>query len=326
MEFQTPHPSKLTLVRPLPQGEKCVTINGLFLLDKPISISSNQALQKVKRIFNAQKAGHTGNLDMLATGLLPICLGEATKFSQFLLEADKKYLVSACLGKRTTTLDAEGEVIEEKSTQHLTKELIEKALEQFQGEISQIPPMHSAIKIQGKRLYRLAREGVTIERKSRKIMIYSIKILSWDHNNITLEVHCSKGTYIRTLIDDLGQVLHCGAYVTALHRTATANYEASQMITLEQLASLSERDRMLQLHPLDSMLQHLPKMMVDDFQVKLLYQGKVCRGAPLCALDQINHEELVRLYDAQETFFGVATQDLEGNIKVKRLLSLGALI
>ncbi len=186
-------------------------VHGIILLDKPSGISSNAALQQVKRLFNAQKAGHTGSLDPLATGLLPICLGEATKITSYLLDADKKYQGTARLGIRTNTADAEGDILQTRPVPVLSDSTIEMALDSFRGEISQIPPMHSALKLNGKPLYELARQGIEVERKPRNVTIFELKKLGFNKDELELFVHCSKGTYIRTLVEDLGEILECGS-------------------------------------------------------------------------------------------------------------------
>ena len=216
-------------------------VSGILLLDKPCGISSNAALQKVKWLFNARKAGHTGSLDPLASGLLPICLGEATKFSQFLLDAGKRYVVTAKLGEKTTTADAEGEVIAQKPVPALNTIQLEQVLQQFRGEIEQIPSMFSALKHKGQPLYKLARQGKVIEREPRRVMISALRLLELRADEIELDVCCSKGTYIRTLVEDIGEMLGCGAHVTVLRRLEVAHFMAEQMITIEQLQSLAEQ-------------------------------------------------------------------------------------
>lgn len=217
-------------------------VHGILLLDKPTGLTSNDVLQKVKRIYNAAKAGHTGALDPLATGMLPICLGEATKFSQFLLDADKRYQVTAKLGVRTNTSDADGEVVSERPVNVATGDIIE-ALDKFRGPIMQVPSMYSALKHNGRPLYEYAREGIVIEREARPITIYELKLISVEGDEIKMEVHCSKGTYIRSLVDDLGELLGCGAHVTALRRTQVASYPYDRMLTLEQLECILEHAR-----------------------------------------------------------------------------------
>jgi tRNA pseudouridine55 synthase len=223
-------------------------INGVLLLDKPLGITSNAALQEVKRLFRAAKAGHTGSLDPLANGLLPICFGEATKMSAFLLDADKRYWVRVRLGVKTTTADAEGEVVEERPVPDLTAEQLEPVLQEFRGRISQLPPMYSAVKHQGRRLYELARQGKQVERTPRDITIYSLENRGIDGNYLTLEVHCSKGTYVRTLAEDIGMRLGCGAHVKELRRTQVGPLHDRDCVTLdclreaagESLASIDE--------------------------------------------------------------------------------------
>jgi len=215
-------------------------IDGILLLDKPIGISSNRALQKIKHLFQAKKAGHTGTLDVLASGLLIICFGKATKLAQLLLDADKCYQVAGKLGIKTATCDSEGEVLETKPTDNITLELIQETLEKFRGEITQVPSMYSALKHKGTPLYKLARKGIEVERKARKVHIYALKLLDWNNDLLKLDVRCSKGTYIRNLIDDIGRALGCGAYVTELRRSAIGKFKISQAYTIAQLQELYE--------------------------------------------------------------------------------------
>lgn len=244
-------------------------INGILLLDKPTGGSSNQILQQVRGLFKAAKAGHTGALDPLASGMLPICLGEATKFSQFLLEADKTYEVTMQLGIRTTTSDADGDVVEEKPVT-VDEQTILAVCKQFEGKSKQIPSMFSALKHQGKPLYHYARQGITLEREARDITIYSLDILSIALPNVEMRVRCSKGTYIRSLVDDIGQQLACGAYVTRLHRTEVANYPTEKMVGLDRLIELEgsldegqfgSLDALLL--PMDTAVLSLPAVVVD---------------------------------------------------------------
>lgn len=216
------------------------SISGIVLLDKPFGITSNTALQKVKRLFNAAKAGHTGSLDPMATGLLPLCLGEATKVSGYLLDADKSYTGTIKLGVRTSSADAEGEVIETRPLENISEKKILTVLNQFLGDIDQIPPMHSALKVNGQPLYKLAHQGVEIERKSRPVTIFNLTLLRFEGDEIDIAVDCSKGTYIRTLAEDIGQALGCGAHLSALRRTATGPFELRDAITLEALEALLE--------------------------------------------------------------------------------------
>ncbi|EBY6507185.1 tRNA pseudouridine(55) synthase TruB, partial [Salmonella enterica subsp. enterica serovar Agama] len=212
-------------------------IHGVLLLDKPQGMSSNDVLQKVKRIYNANRAGHTGALDPLATGMLPICLGEATKFSQYLLDSDKRYRVIARLGQRTDTSDADGQIVQERPVTFSAEQLA-SALETFRGDIEQIPSMYSALKYQGKKLYEYARQGIEVPREARPITVYELLFIRHEGNELELEVHCSKGTYIRTIIDDLGEKLGCGAHVTYLRRLTVSKYPVDRMVTLEHLREL----------------------------------------------------------------------------------------
>ena len=258
-------------------------IDGVILLDKPLEISSNQALQKVRGIFKASKAGHTGALDPLATGMLPICLGEATKFSQFLLDSDKTYLTTATFGIRTSTCDADGEVVDQQPINFGMDELL-AVLEQFRGPIKQVPSMFSALKHQGKPLYYYARQGIEIEREARDIEIFALNLLSFDGTNAELEVHCSKGTYIRSLVDDIGQALGCCAYVSKLHRTKVADYPVDKVVDFDTLQALreainanGEQDWSVLdswLLPMDSAVSRLPAVQVSDEDAARLQHGQ----------------------------------------------------
>ncbi len=289
-----------------------LAINGFFILDKPIGLSSNQALQKVKRIFHAKKAGHTGTLDVLASGLLPICLGEATKFSQYLLNADKTYRTIAKLGERTTTCDAEGEVVETKSAKSISDELFLETVKKFLGETTQIPSMYSALKHQGKPLYQLARQGIEVERQARTIQIDELTMLEKKDDFVTLNVKCSKGTYIRNLVDDVGQALGCGAYVYALRRLDVGDFNESQMITIEALEQAKNPEKFLL--PIDSALQHFPTIILSHEQIETIYFGQTF---------EINHSpiELIRLLDDENNFIGLGRIDVSGLMKSVRLLS-----
>jgi len=248
-------------------------ISGVLLLDKPLGFSSNQALQKVKWLFQAAKAGHTGTLDPLATGLLPICLGEATKFAQFVTDADKSYVATIKLGVTTTTGDAEGEVISAKPVA-VNRPQFEAACQQFLGEVQQLPPMYSALKHEGKALYEYARAGIEIERKVRTITIQGITVNTLEHDVATVTVTCSKGTYIRTLAEDIGNVLGCGAHLAGLRRTETAGYTLTHSVTVEALEAmeLAERDSLLL--PVDSAIKALPSVTLDDDASYYLMQGQ----------------------------------------------------
>lgn len=245
-------------------------VNGIVLLDKPLGGSSNQLLQKVRWLYKAQKAGHTGALDPLASGMLPLCLGEATKFSQFLLDAEKTYEVTAHLGVRTTTSDADGDIVEEKPVT-VSEDEVREACFRFLGKSKQIPSMFSALKHEGKPLYYYARQGITIEREARDIEIYELEIYRVALPEVVMRVKCSKGTYIRSLVDDIGQVLGCGAYVTRLHRTEVADYPTEKMVPIEDLIALSEKcseddfsalDKLL--IPMDTAVSRLDAVNLDD--------------------------------------------------------------
>jgi tRNA pseudouridine55 synthase len=261
-----------------PRAPKGRSINGILLLDKPKGLTSNLALQITKRLYNAEKAGHTGSLDPLASGMLPICFGEATKFSQFLLEADKRYQVTAQLGIKTTTGDTEGEVIGEKPIPHLSEEAIEKLFATFIGAIQQIPSMYSAIKQNGQPLYKLARQGIEVTREPRTIQIYSITYLSHNQDSISFAVHCSKGTYVRTLVEDMGEALGCGAHVTELRRLTVGSYQAEQMQTLSHLEELAEnqaREVMdSYLLRVDSAIVHWPELPLSEAAIYYIKQGQ----------------------------------------------------
>ena len=292
-------------------------IDGVLILDKPSDITSNRALQIVKRIFNAKKAGHTGSLDPLATGLLPICFGEATKYSQFLLDADKRYEVTAQLGVITDSGDAEGSVIEQRQIPPISLEEFTQVLARFNGEIAQVPSMFSALKYQGKPLYDLARQGITIERKARKITIYSAEIKNFTPTTFSLEVHCSKGTYIRSLVEDIGLALGCGAHVAQLRRTTAGPFIVTQMISLEKLTTMSEQQsietlRQLLLPP-DVMLANFEKIILNPMMTSMLQQGKIV------ILPELSAAEIVRIYSDQDHFLGIGSIDSTGQIKSLRL-------
>lgn len=284
-------------------------VHGVLLLDKPQGMTSNDALQKVKRLFNAKKAGHTGALDPLATGMLPICFGEATKFSQYLLDSDKRYRVIAKLGERTDTSDADGQIISTRSV-NITQSQIEEALTHFRGDILQVPTMFSALKYQGKPLYEYARQGIVIEREARPITIYDNQFIQYDStkHELTLEIHCSKGTYIRTIVDDLGELLGCGAHVIYLRRLQVSNYPIDNMITLDEL----QNEPLLM--PVDSPLQDRPKVVLSESQGKDILLGRT-----VIVENSVSVETLVRIYQGQQ-FIGAGTQILN-KLSPKRLIS-----
>lgn len=294
-------------------------ISGVLLLDKPCGISSNRALQIIKRIFSASKAGHTGTLDPLATGLLPICLGEATKFSSALLGADKTYEAVLRLGYISTTGDAEGE-ISAVGDAKLTLLQVEAIVKGFIGIITQIPPMYSALKHQGKPLYTYARKGVEIERQPRKVTIYDLRVETLVDDEMCITARCSTGTYVRTLAEDIGRALGCGgAYLTALRRSAVNDFDVSQSYTLDQLEAmpLLQRDRCL--CPVDSLLHNFSAVMLDSALVTSLLQGQMVAGPS--SINGLMEGEKVRLYDREENFLGLGEVMAQGEIAPKRLIA-----
>lgn len=301
-------------------------INGVLLLDKPYEMSSNSALQKVKRLYFAQKAGHTGALDPLATGMLPICLGEGTKFSQFLLDTDKTYQVTAKLGIRTTTSDIDGEVVCEKPV-NVSPEQLAKALDSFRGTTKQVPSMYSALKYQGQPLYKYAREGIEVPRESRDITVFRLDLLRFEGDEVDLDIHVSKGTYIRTIVDDLGELLGCGAHVAHLHRSAVGNYPTDRMVSMETLEALLEKAQSEDVSPslyLDPLLlpmttacDGIPVVFVDEMSANFLRHGNPvqCANAPIDGLVQ------VFIGEDEETgeFIGVGQIDDDGLVAPKRI-------
>jgi len=291
-----------------------MTESGILLLDKPLGLSSNAALGQAKRALGIRKAGHTGTLDPMASGLLVLCFGEATKVAGFLLDGDKAYLAEVCLGAVTDTDDAEGEIIERRPVPELDETSIEAALEPFRGPIQQVPPMFSALKQGGERLYRMARRGESVDRPPRAVTIHELELLSWDGARLRLGVHCSKGTYIRSLARDLGERLGCGAHLSALRRIGSAPFDVADAIDLEQLMRLEREPARALLRPADQALVHLSEIRLDpDSAARLL------TGQRLAGLDQAA-SGLVRVYGPQG-FIGVGEADGEGGLKAKRLIS-----
>lgn len=290
-------------------------VDGVLLLDKPLGYSSNQALQQVKRLYQAAKAGHTGSLDPLATGLLPICLGEATKFSHFLLDADKSYRALVQLGSTTTTGDVEGEVLSQ-SDVDVTAEQLQAALQKFVGDIEQVPPMYSALKHQGKALYEYARDGVDIARPARSVTIFNIELISFDAqaHRFEVDVVCSKGTYIRTLAEDIGHALGCGAHLAGLRRLATAHFRLEHAYTLEQLEKLTMDERDGILLGADAAVADLPQVDLDADSVFYLMRGQSVWKSGM----QI--DGLFRIYTEDGRFLGLGELDRDGKIAPKRLL------
>ncbi len=313
--------NSLHVVNPKPLQPKYIkrNISGVLLLDKPCGISSNRALQIIKRIFTASKAGHTGTLDPLATGLLPICLGEATKFSSALLGADKTYQAVLRLGYISTTGDAEGEISIAGDVK-LTLQYVEEVVQSFIGSITQTPPMYSALKHQGKPLYAYARKGVEIERQPRKVTIYNLHVETLAGDQMCIMVRCSTGTYVRTLAEDIGRALGCGgAYLTSLRRSAVNNFDLSQSYTLDQLEAMSLLQRDSCLHPADSLLHNFSAVMLDNALVTSLLQGQVVAGPP--SINGLMEGERVRLYDREENFLGLGEVTAQGEIAPKRLMA-----
>ncbi len=299
-------------------------VHGVLLLDKPLGLSSNDALQKVKRLFNANRAGHTGALDPLATGMLPICLGEATKFSRYLLDSDKRYRVIARLGQRTDTSDADGTVVQERAVTFSDADLAQ-ALDSFRGETQQVPSMFSALKYQGRPLYEYARQGIEVPREARAITVYELLFIRHEGNELELEVHCSKGTYIRTIIDDLGEKLGCGAHVTFLRRLAVSKYPVERMVTLEHLNTLVTQaqeegigievvlDPLLM--PMDSPAADFPQVNLQSAVAAYFKQGQPVRVAG------VPSDGLVRVTEGEEgEFIGMGEIDDEGRVAPRRLV------
>nr|WP_314564890.1 tRNA pseudouridine(55) synthase TruB [uncultured Pseudomonas sp.] len=292
-------------------------VHGVLVLDKPRGFSSNAALQKVRWLLNAEKAGHTGSLDPLATGVLPLCFGEATKFSQYLLDADKGYSTVAQLGVTTTTGDAEGEVLERRAVA-VDEAAIQAALPAFRGQIEQIPPMYSALKRDGQPLYKLARAGEVVEREPRSVTIARLELLALQEDRATLEVACSKGTYVRTLVEDLGALLGCGAHVAGLRRTQAGPFGLAQAISLEELEAVHAEggsaalDRFLL--PVDSGLEHWPLVQLTQHSAYYWLHGQPVRAANAPKFG------LMRVQDDQGRFIGIGEIDDEGQVAPRRLI------
>lgn len=291
------------------------SINGVLLLDKATGLSSNAALQRVRRLFRAKKAGHTGSLDPLASGLLPVCLGEATKLAGFLLNHDKRYRVSIRLGVTTRTGDSEGEVLATAPVPSLSRDQLMDVVNSFLGEILQCPPMHSALKHQGKRLYQLARQGIEVEREPRPVTIHELNLLDYQGDVLDLYVKCSKGTYIRTLAEDIGAVLGCGGHVIALRRTEVGDLTLAASHTETSLASLSDADLLETLLPPDTIVQPIPAVYLTEetgFDVR--------RGQAVLA-PQSPANGWVRIYVRPDVFLGMGEVQDDGRIAPRRLLN-----
>lgn len=292
-------------------------LNGILLLDKPVGLTSNAALQEVKRLYQAQKAGHTGNLDPLASGLLPVCFGEATKLSAFLLDADKVYVGTCKLGVRTASGDAEGEVVQTRPVGDVSTARVAELLERFTGEIEQIPPMHSAIKRQGQPLYKLAHQGIEVEREPRRVHIHELRLLRLEGDELEIYVHCSKGTYIRTLAEDIGEALGCGAHLSQLRRTGVGPFGEAGMVTLEAVKAGAEQGLEAidgYLLSMDQALGGWPKVEMTDTSAFYLRQGQpvLVPNAPTSGW--------VRLFGPDGRFLGVGHVLDDGRIAPKRLI------
>ena len=290
-------------------------VNGVILLDKPRSLGSNEVLQIVKRLFRARKAGHTGSLDRLASGLLPICFGQATKLSGFLLNADKRYRAGIRLGIRTATGDAEGAVVDTRPIPPLSESTIEAALDRFRGPIEQIPPMHSALKHRGQRLYKLAHQGITVEREPREVVIHRLECTHWEGDRLALDIKCSKGTYIRTLSEDIGEALGTTAHVDELRRVGSGPFGEDEMVTLETLRE-AERSGGLDRHltPMEAVLSEWPSVSLSRDTAWYLRRGQPVRipRAPTAGW--------VRLHAEDDRFMGLGEVLDDGRVAPRRLL------
>ncbi|MGY6630139.1 MAG: tRNA pseudouridine(55) synthase TruB [Wenzhouxiangella sp.] len=293
--------------------DKGLSASGILLLDKPLGITSNAALGRAKRLLGIKKAGHTGTLDPMASGLLALCFGEATKVSAFLLDGDKSYLAEVTLGVTTDSEDAEGRVLEEKPVPRLDEAALETVLERFRGPIEQVPPMFSALKHQGKRLYELARKGEQVERPPRAVTIHDLELLGFDGQRLRLAVSCSKGTYIRSLARDIGQALGCGAHLSALRRTGSAPFSIEQAVDLDALDGLSREQARALLRPADIALPGWPQVSLDEAEATELRHGR-----PLSGLEPIPPAGLVRVYAAGR-FMAIGESDGQGGLKSRRL-------
>ncbi len=299
-------------------------LTGIIVLDKAKGASSNACLQEVKRLFEAEKAGHTGALDPLATGVLPLCFGEATKISQFLLDSDKRYRTRVKLGVRTDTADSEGAVISERSVAGVTRERVLEELQQFRGDIEQTPPMYSALKHQGTPLYKLARAGQEIERQARPVTIYVLELLSYtedgDGTTLELEILCSKGTYVRSIADDLGEALGCGAHVTELRRLQAGAFVESQCVSIERLREAKEAGGLAALDqflvPADEAVAELPRVVLPSVTADYVKQGQAV------LVRHLPDSGLVRLYDEDE-FIGIGIMLDDGRVAPRRLFATG---
>ena len=295
------------------------SVNGVLILDKPAGISSNKALQKVKQLLFARKAGHTGSLDPLATGLLAICFGEATKLADYIVDTEKHYRVTGQLGVTTSTGDAEGEVREEKPVPDVDQAQLEAIIDTFRGEIMQVPPMYSALKYHGEPLYKLARQGIEVEREPRAVTIFALELLSLSDNQFTLDVVCSKGTYIRTLIEDIGDALGCGAHTIALRRTALGPFTDADMVDMDTLIDAEKNDREAlnnYVKPVETALQDWPAVCLSADAAYYVRQGQAV------TVSRAPTSGMVSLYDNANQFMGIGQILDDGRVTPRRLLNI----
>lgn len=296
----------------------CRHVNGILLLDKAVGVSSNNAVQAVKRLYNALKAGHTGSLDPLASGLLVVCLGEATKVSPYLLAADKTYRAVCQLGTDTQTGDSEGEIVRRRPVKPYSDRKIAQVLAKFRGEIEQIPPMYSALKHEGERLYKLARKGIEVIREPRKVRIHHIACIARSTDRLTLDIVCSKGTYVRVLAVDIGEALGCGAHVSALKRLAVGPYHERDIVSMIRLTCLSQQHQLAideLLLPVDSALQDRPEVRLSQDMAYYVKSGQAVM------VSRAPSEGYVRMYDDRNVFIGVGVVLDDGRIAPKRLIA-----
>ncbi len=295
------------------KNKNCRNLNGILLLDKPAGYTSNQALQKIKRLFRACKAGHTGSLDPIATGLLPLCFGEATKVSQFMLDSDKRYRTRIRLGVETETYDSEGEVVATCPVD-VSRRDVERELKKFVGEIEQLPPMYSAVKIGGEALYKLARKGIEVERQLRTVTIHEMRLETFEGEFIELDMTCTKGTYVRTLAQDLGQNLGCGAHVVGLRRLQVGDFDIDEAVTMDALEAMTSEERDALLLPVDEALQDLPDISLTSLATHYLVQGQAV------SVQHGHSPGWVRLYEEGERFLGMGEVLNDGRVAPKRLM------
>lgn len=297
------------------------TVNGILLLDKAVGMTSNAALQEVKKLFFAKKAGHTGSLDPLASGLLPLCLGEATKLSQFLLDSDKVYEGVCQLGTKTSTGDAEGEVIDTRPVPSFDEASLKKVFSQFLGDIEQIPPMHSAIKQNGQPLYKLAHQGIEVEREPRPVHIYELSLIEMNDTSFKFSLRCSKGTYVRTLVEDMGEVMGCGAHLTDLRRTAVGPFDLEAAVTPEELSHVAADEGHAGLDklmiPMDKALENWPAVHLTENSTYYVKQGQPVQ------VSKAPTSGWVRLFASNDHFIGVGQIMDDGRVAPKRLLNVG---